>query len=211
MKLQPYSASTAVWQAPVLCPNDEFVRSYTLREKKGSDGFGLTQILFRCKKSNGICESGECLAKVIGMDEQGNTESASGICPNGDITKGTGDFMTGIQVYFARNRGALLMRGICKENPGEAGGETKLGAPPSEPEFSEDTDDETPLDSLFDMSFPEVTETPTQVRNWEAGGELKCPTGSAVCGFRTKVDDEAGLIQDDTGINEIKIVCCPFP
>lgn len=35
-----------------------------------------------------------------------------------------------------------------------------------------------------------------------------CPTGMAVCGIRTKVQEEQGPIGDDTALNDIVMACC---
>jgi hypothetical protein len=37
-------------------------------------------------------------------------------------------------------------------------------------------------------------------------GRVKCPSGSAVCGFRVKVEQGGAL--DNTGLNDIQAECC---
>merc|ERR1711971_789871 len=37
-----------------------------------------------------------------------------------------------------------------------------------------------------------------------------CPTGTAVCGLKTKVQEYSGSFTDDTALNEIILYCCDF-
>jgi len=37
---------------------------------------------------------------------------------------------------------------------------------------------------------------------------VTCPSGTAVCGIKTKVDPYGGTLKDDTGLNEILLDCC---
>ena len=49
-----------------------------------------------------------------------------------------------------------------------------------------------------------------RAQKWEMGGDLLCNYGHAVCGVNTKVEED-GPMTDGSGVNEVKIMCCPFP
>ena len=59
------------------------------------------------------------------------------------------------------------------------------------------------LDTFFYASHGEE-------QGWEVGPELKCAAGSAVCGVNTKQEHD-GPFTEGSGVNEIEIVCGPFP
>ena len=52
-------------------------------------------------------------------------------------------------------------------------------------------------------------------KGWELGPEVRCGAGTAVCGVNVNVNGnrewKEGLFSDESGVNEIQIVCCPFP
>ena len=44
--------------------------------------------------------------------------------------------------------------------------------------------------------------------NWK--GAVFCPDGHYVCGIEQRVEDWLGGGEDDTGVGDLRIYCCPF-
>ncbi|XP_045117779.1 vitelline membrane outer layer protein 1 homolog [Portunus trituberculatus] len=42
-------------------------------------------------------------------------------------------------------------------------------------------------------------------------GWFTCPQGYAICGIRTRVEGWAGLMGDNTALNDLMMVCCELP
>jgi len=204
--LPAVSAGTSTWKTAEFCPAGTFVYGYSqLQNHPLWDGKGLVRIEFRCGEPNMACDSvtpATCPWIQSGL----STASENGPHWMGTCPPNKGMFMTGIQAYFCPSRGALTMKGIC-EVPNWQRGEPKpaeivIGEQPDEPEFNEEPDS---LSGLIPIDYPVLT------RNWEAGKKVRCPAGTAVCGLNTKVDEIESGATDDTGINLIQIMCCPFP
>jgi len=186
---------SAEWQKPIFCPEGEFANSVQMWEELDSaDDLGLTNIKFGCAKAEGGCTAAVwhegCPYIESGREELGNTWLGIFTCAG----PGSNRFITGIQVYFGLNRGALRMQTICEE-PGGSGEEVVKGLKPQEPETEQ-------------LGFGPFTGTRV---NWMAGAKLKCPPNTAVCGLNTVVDTTELPHMDDTGINEVEIYCCNFP
>lgn len=126
-----------------------------------------------------------------GTEKYGNKKLETLACP--DILQ----FVTGIQVVFGGpHYGALKINLIC-DVPNWA--ETRLGRLGYDKPRAEMVGD-------FEIS---LTQLGYRERSITKGPQLYCPTGAVVCGLNTKVQ-KAGWWTDDTGINEVKVMCCPF-
>jgi len=186
---RPVSIMRAVWKEAQYCPVGTFVFGYIQLQKNG-----LARIEARCGEPNMACDRSTtpaCRWIISGMEAGlGNQPYWQEYCPpNG------GKFMTGIQVYFCWKYGAVRMRGICDVPNWESTTAGKRG-------------EEKPVEIMLGDQ-PKAAEKALYA--WEEGAILRCPAGTAVCGLNTKVDDNPAFFQTDTGINEIKIKCCPFP
>jgi len=157
----------ADWQQPKFCHEGEFVRSATMYDQWSyHDDEGLAFIKFHCGKAGGGCTfvSSGCANLLAGRG--GNYYADYQVCsPLWDPLQGK-SFITGIQVYFTRNRGIVKMQTIC-EKPMGSGHEEVHGPEPQE-----------------------------RASNWQAGKKQMCPPGTAVCGLNTKVDYQYDLQDD---------------
>jgi len=183
------------WKEAQYCSAGTFV----FGDIQSLGGRGLAQIEAKCGDPNTDCDDvnpSTCQWITSGMDQPKWDNAVQEYCP-----PNSGKFITGIQVYFGWRYGALKMRGICEVPNWESTTAGKRGDPkPAEIMLGEQPD------------IPDVEPglgTGLAIENWEAGEKLKCPAGTAVCGLNTQVDETDSIF--GTGINEIKVECCPFP
>lgn len=203
---RPASHATARWQPEVNCPPGSFVNAYKEWEDvTPGDHQGLTHIELRCMKASVTsCGSSDCTWIVAGKgrDTPWGVDRYMGEqkCPH------SRQFLTGVQGLFGGvSRGAWKLLGTCDVPDWESTPEAKAGElkphyqrlgilPAAGTHMSQD------LHSGDPIVFWEVQpKTP-----------LKCPAGRAVCGIKVKIDPEDSPVRDDTGINELELICCPF-
>jgi len=178
----------AAWKEAQYCSAGTFIFGYI----QFQDGNGLVRIEARCGEPNMACDNvtpSTCPWITSGKDQPYGVTGIQEYCPpNG------GKFITGIQVYFCMNCGALRMRGICEV-----------------PNWNSTTAGKSGEQKPAEIILGKAGKNGLFTFRYEAGEKLKCPAGTAVCGLNTKVARNDGIFQIHTGINEIKVMCCPFP
>jgi len=180
------SDKRAKWQGWQRCPRGFRVRAYRLRQESDAfDDQGLTKIDFKCVKP----EDGKRARWIeSGRAYHRDLEWEPVTCPHAQ------QFVTGIQgVFGGPHYGALKINVVC-DVPSCA--RFRYGKKPRRFLVG---DHEVPIHHVYSQR--------------ERGPELRCPAGAVVCGLNTKFQKRnpwTAPFTDDTGINEIKVMCCPF-
>lgn len=188
------SDKRAKWQGWQICPLATRVRTFTQwLNHPFLDDQGLTNIRFSCEMP-GMTNQYRLIES--GTEHDGNNKLKPLACPYIQwSTHNIQRWATGIQVVFGGpSLGALKMNLICDvpnwadTPPGQIG---HAKPRPINLGFVKN--------SLDDLGYDLKSER----------RELNCPVGAAICGLNTKVRKANGWT-DDTGINEVKVMCCPF-
>ena len=184
----------ATWGDPALCPVTTFVRGFRQwQDDNFFDRKGLTKIEFHCvvPRHRRRCHRGRCRWIHSGIDAGKQLQERH--------CRHHRQFVVGISVIFGGPQlGAVEVRPICDV--------------PNWPATEEGRRGETkPRDEYISHTLPIYNwREHGRTNRWEEGGNLLCHYGHAVCGINTKVEHD-GPLTDGSGVNEVQIMCCPFP
>jgi len=194
----------ATWQPNVFCLGDEWVQGFqTYQDDSILDKKGITGIYFSCAKEERqpptLTASGDLRVggHMIYSGMAVGTKMDPLFCPN------VKQFVVGLEVtYCGSSYGACDLWLICDvPYDWSKSAEGKRGVAKPAP---------TKLQHTLDVFKRKVH---ARNNNWNTRG-AKCADGYAVQGFSTKYHRVHNLdkpLTDESGINEIKFFCKPFP
>lgn len=170
------------WGTAMFCPDNSWAAGFGLKVEfdQGSilDDSALNGVVLKCYDAAGN--------NVDGFNSVTSTVGGLGSWVSNIYCSGSNNFITGVRL---RSEDGYRKRKTSHYTPGKGLDETAA----NNVDFSCAAGDKLDGNGMYWGYYSD----------WET-----CPSGSAVCGLKTRVQAYEGALVDDTSLNEIKVYCC---